>query len=544
VRYGTAFLATLSVATAIHLAMAPPASADAWCGTDRATQDRKPDMVAGYQVHVIYAVPNDQPERFSANASLITTDVGAVDAWWRREDPMRTVRFDLAAFPCATTFGALDISYASLPRGTAAYGTDGGRENRALQDDLNLLGFTDPGKKYLVYYDGATNVQFCGFSPSLFDRGGAYADAVVFTRSSVFCGVLGGGLTGYPAASAAHELIHNFGAVQNNAPHVCPNEGHICNDGSDIMSSAPGFNALAKAFLDPGHDDYYGHPGAWWDVRDSPWLIRRDVQTFPLSVAIAGSGTGDVTSDVPGVSCATLTCATTWEAGSVVQLKASPSAGSLFTGWSGACSGSAACSVTIGGPTTVAARFDKSVVLTAAVDQSRASSGGTLRSDPAGIDCPGFTCASAFAQGSTVSLIAKPWSGYRVDSWGGVCADHAETCVVTIDTAKTVTVSFGPASRHLAVRVQGQGKILRNESGEACAGRCVWIVDVDTSLTLTAKPAKGWRLRAWSGACTGHSPSCAVDMTEDVSANAVFMKAPAPKCRPAQKSTRKSPCRR
>ena len=37
-----------------------------------------------------------------------------IDAWWRRQDPTRTSRFDLASFLfCGSTFGTLDISIIS-----------------------------------------------------------------------------------------------------------------------------------------------------------------------------------------------------------------------------------------------------------------------------------------------------------------------------------------------------------------------------------------------------------------------------------------------
>jgi hypothetical protein len=45
-------------------------------------------------VHVVYAFPADGADRFATAASQIATDVAAIDAWWRREDPTRTPRFD------------------------------------------------------------------------------------------------------------------------------------------------------------------------------------------------------------------------------------------------------------------------------------------------------------------------------------------------------------------------------------------------------------------------------------------------------------------
>jgi Divergent InlB B-repeat domain len=69
---------------------------------------------------------------------------------------------------------------------------------------------------------------------------------------------------------------------------------------------------------------------------------------------VAGTGTGTVTG--PGISCPA-TCSGSYGASSTVPLSATPAAGSRFTGWSGACSGTAACSVPTSSDQTVTATF-------------------------------------------------------------------------------------------------------------------------------------------------------------------------------------------
>jgi GH25 family lysozyme M1 (1,4-beta-N-acetylmuramidase) len=82
---------------------------------------------------------------------------------------------------------------------------------------------------------------------------------------------------------------------------------------------------------------------------------------FPLQVERQGSGAGSVTSSPAGVSCGA-SCTATFPAGSTIDLTATPSSASAFTGWSGGCSGLApTCSVTISAPTTVAATFSSKV---------------------------------------------------------------------------------------------------------------------------------------------------------------------------------------
>jgi hypothetical protein len=79
--------------------------------------------------------------------------------------------------------------------------------------------------------------------------------------------------------------------------------------------------------------------------------------SFSLAVSLAGTGTGTVTSSPAGISCGS-TCGSSFNAGTVVTLTASPAAGSTFVGWSGGCSGAGACSVTMNAAQSVSATFN------------------------------------------------------------------------------------------------------------------------------------------------------------------------------------------
>jgi hypothetical protein len=79
--------------------------------------------------------------------------------------------------------------------------------------------------------------------------------------------------------------------------------------------------------------------------------------THLLSVAKTGSGNGTVTSNPAGINCGS-DCSHSYTAGTVVTLAATPAAGSSFSGWSGACSGTSSCSVTMSESRSVTAAFD------------------------------------------------------------------------------------------------------------------------------------------------------------------------------------------
>ena len=76
-----------------------------------------------------------------------------------------------------------------------------------------------------------------------------------------------------------------------------------------------------------------------------------------LSVSTSGTGTGTVTSSPPGINCGS-DCSESYSEGTVVALSASPGPSSTFAGWSGACSGTGACQVTMNGATAVGAAFN------------------------------------------------------------------------------------------------------------------------------------------------------------------------------------------
>jgi uncharacterized repeat protein (TIGR03803 family) len=80
---------------------------------------------------------------------------------------------------------------------------------------------------------------------------------------------------------------------------------------------------------------------------------------FALTVAEAGTGTGTVMSRPSGISCPG-TCSASFNSGIVVTLTAAAGSGSTFAGWSGACSGTATCGVTMSAAKSVAAAFNLS----------------------------------------------------------------------------------------------------------------------------------------------------------------------------------------
>jgi hypothetical protein len=80
------------------------------------------------------------------------------------------------------------------------------------------------------------------------------------------------------------------------------------------------------------------------------------VGTRTLTVSLAGTGTGTVKSKAAGIEC-TASCSPSIAAGTKVTLTATPRPGSVFSGFSGACTGTKACKVQMSEAQSVTATF-------------------------------------------------------------------------------------------------------------------------------------------------------------------------------------------
>jgi hypothetical protein len=163
------------------------------------------------------------------------------------------------------------------------------------------------------------------------------------------------------------------------------------------------------------------------------------LQTFPLSVTVAGTGRGSIASSPAGISCGSA-CSASYSAGSTVTLTATPAAGSVFAGWSGGCTGTGTCVVTMAAATAVTASF--AVPTTHVLGITMAGSGtGTITSTPAGISC-GTGCVASFPSGTTVTLTARPTFGTAFMGWSGGGCSGTGSCVVTMSSATSVTATW------------------------------------------------------------------------------------------------------
>lgn len=190
--------------------------------------------------------------------------------------------------------------------------------------------------------------------------------------------------------------------------------------------------------------------------------------SFDLTVATVGDGMGRVLSTPAGIDCG-VTCVAAFGQGTMVELQATPEAGSRFEGWEGDCAGTGSCMVLLDGPRAVQARY---TLEEASVTVSIGTGAGRVRSDPPGIDCPG-TCFFDFPLMNDVQLQAIPEMGQALASWGGDCqGTSGDGCVLTIDGAKAVQVDFDDFFRLPLAADMGCTSLLRFEPPDRELNTC------------------------------------------------------------------------
>jgi len=210
-------------------------------------------------------------------------------------------------------------------------------------------------------------------------------------------------------------------------------------------------------------------------------------------------------------------------AGTQLQLEAVPDAGALFAGWSGACSGTGSCQVTVNGDVSVTATFSRpsgARRLTVAVVGS-----GRVVSNPAGIDCPSGACIATFPDGTSVSLSATADTGFVFFGWHDGCSGQGK-CSVTLNGDARVSAEFNvppPVQVNLSVATSGPGQV--TGAGLSCgngATACTATLAQGTSVTLTASAVQSARFMGWGGACSGTASSCQLVVQSDTSLTAAF----------------------
>ena len=194
----------------------------------------------------------------------------------------------------------------------------------------------------------------------------------------------------------------------NGAPVGVPSELLL----ADAAGAAIGTDGSGNSLLAAGYESTSG-------PRVRGWLLTTWAQ---VSVSLGGSGAGRVISAPPGIDCGG-SCSAAFGTGTEVTLTATATAGSRFAGWSGACTGTSSCVVSVDGAKSVAAQFDRVYAppsVRAVTPRIGPTAGGTVitiagRDFQAGakVTVGGVAATVKFVDDKKLKAITPPhWAGY------------------------------------------------------------------------------------------------------------------------------------
>jgi outer membrane protein OmpA-like peptidoglycan-associated protein len=195
-----------------------------------------------------------------------------------------------------------------------------------------------------------------------------------------------------------------------------------------------------------------------------------------LMVEKSGSGMGEVLSVPAGIACGTQ-CSGDFKLGGRVVLHARPGTDSHFIGWSGPCSGTQDCVVTIQGEERVGVEFAHNQEKRSPMVVEKVGDGeGEVISDPSGISC-GKVCDASFRTGQEVRFVAVPDKDSRFAGWEGPCSG-VEPCTVVVRGEPHLKARFIKAQIVVTPqKLDLQGNVIHFETAKS-------IIDVDSYYLL------------------------------------------------------------
>lgn len=312
-------------------------------------------------------------------------------------------------------------------------------------------------------------------------------------------------------------LVTKSGTGTGTVVSTTPANGITC--GADC-DQAYAVNTVVTLDATPtGNSDFIGWSGGCTGTASCVVTVtsavmvtaKFDLKQIPLTVTLAGTGTGTVTSNPLGINC-TGDCNESYPSGTPVTLTAVANTGSMFTGWSDpACPGTGACVVTLSAAKTVTANFALTLHTLDVVKNG--NGGGTVTSGSGGISC-GTDCTDMIPSG-TVLLTAAADTGSVFTGWSVPTCGSALMCAVSVTAATTVTATFTLRKEMLTTSISGSGtgSVASMPTGITCGSSCSAMFDYGTLVTLTPSPGADSFFARWSGACSGTDP-CVVTMDQ------------------------------
>ena len=215
------------------------------------------------------------------------------------------------------------------------------------------------------------------------------------------------------------------------------------------------------------------------------------IASYALTITKAGNATGRVTSDQPGIDCGAA-CSAQYVENTTVALTAVPDAGFAFAGWTGACSGTGVCTVTLSAARAVTATFVRVPDLRVSTVSAPASVGtGQTLAIVSTVTNNGTAAAGAFTVTFYLSTDQTPGAGAPVGSRkiAGLAAGGSNTATATV----MIPLGFEPGPYFLSAVADSTGAVAESDESNngltATAQVTVLMFRADLMLTALTAPA-------------------------------------------------------
>jgi len=362
--------------------------------------------------------------------------------------------------PDGSTFATLygfESSMGNNPTAALVLGSDGNFYGTAPAGGANASGtvfkITPGGTPTLLY-------SFCS-QPNCTDGASPSSSLLLASDGNFYGTTYGGGDYQFGAVfkitpSGAVTKLHSFDRIDGRNPLGALIQAHDGNfygttaaggthdvgtifqmTPAGVLTSLYSFNTSdgsnPNSGLVQGNDGkFYGTTNNGGANNDGT-VFKFELTTYTLTVSTSGNGV--VTSTDGFISCPG-TCSHSYPAQTQITLNATPATGWAFTGWSGACSGTGSCQVTMTQNTNVSATFYQlPVTLTVSV-----AGDGSVTSADGFINCPG-TCSHIYQPNTPVTLNASPAQNWIFSGWTGACSGVG-SCNLTMTQNLAVTAVF------------------------------------------------------------------------------------------------------
>ena len=256
-------------------------------------------------------------------------------------------------------------------------------------------------------------------------------------------------------------------------------------------------------------------------------LVITSAQITQYTLTTSLSGSGLIQSDVNGIECGT-DCTEVFDENSAVTLTATPSSGYQFSGWSGSCTGTGNCDLTMNQDKNVTASFTafaapiiSSHPSDVSVNEGASAAFTTIATseETLGLGYQWYKDSQAIS--NATSSILNIDSATTADQGLYYCIVTNEAGSVTSSTAQLVITSAQITQYTLTTSLSGSGLIQSDVNGIECGTDCTEVFDENSAVTLTATPSSGYQFSGWSGSCSGTN-TCDLTMDQDKNITATF----------------------